>query len=58
MSEASTSGGGGEAKKPAPDWRVELIGRTDTTVYLEVQDGLGGVWSGSLAKSEASIDEG
>lgn len=40
------------SREPAEAWRVELIGRTDTLIYVEVRDGRGGVWSGSLPKIE------
>ncbi len=42
-----------ESREPAKAWRVELIGRTDTLIYVEVRDGRGGVWSGSLSKIES-----
>ncbi|MCY3886999.1 MAG: hypothetical protein OXG19_04760 [Chloroflexi bacterium] len=41
-----------ESREPAEEWRVELIGRTDTLIFVEVRDGHGGVWSGSLPKIE------
>ncbi len=41
-----------ESNEPAKEWQVELIGRTDALIYVEVRDGRGGVWSGSLPKIE------
>ena len=42
-----------ESRESAKTWQVELIGRTDTLIYVEVRDGRGGVWSGSLPKIES-----
>lgn len=45
--------GAEESREPAETWQVELIGRTDNLIYVEVRDGRGGVWSGSLPKIES-----
>lgn len=55
--DGGSAAAGGEAAKATPEWRVALIGRTDTTVYVEVQDGLGGVWSGRLSEMEGAEQE-
>lgn len=40
------TGGGKE------EWSVVWTGRTDTLLFVEVRNGLGGVWSGRLGKVE------
>ena len=34
------------------EWSVVWMGRTDRLLFVEVRDGLGNVWSGSLQKVE------
>ncbi len=48
--QGETPDSGEGAKKKEPQWSVVLMGRTDTSAFFEVRDGLGGVWSGSLGK--------
>lgn len=33
-------------------WSVTLMGRTDQMIFVEVRNGLGGVWSGRLQRVE------